>query len=588
MSVLSYAVFTDPAPLQVSQPDMPSVGSVYVTVSNSNATEVRWDYIAVDVPSGSGSGDLTEDVTAINPRIETDYVPAAGEEAAQFTFVSTRGNFLAAAPSLRRMTLPPGGSFTLILEDIPMSGLAGLARLKIREYARCDGSHPMHVRHLAFALPKSTPKIPRNFHADTTLVDVDAGDTVTLRWDGPDNLDYWIRTPDGQEELAQKAGSGPGVSLTSYQWPVTSTPARGTTYTLVGRAPQSAGQPDRGYFLTTTVHARIPEFESGTRTPWIEEADNASRVAFSPTGVDILSGGSLGTVTADEGILMSALRTKRARGLDDGDGWVEFPADGIRVGHGGDSELGTVTAERVSANGVNTAWVQGRGTGDGWISFPQSGVQVYKDGKREWGTVDADKADLNGVLTKWVQGRGDSAGWIEFPAAGVNVFQGAGNRQWGTLAADKADLNDLDTVRARVKERLILQGGLTVDGVLDTQEGPSRLVVHGRLDAEGDLNAAGNVVAGGDLTVNGDLRPMRDLEVAGAVTTDDLTVRDKLTTVGADHRLTVHGESLFSGRVNANGQLSVRNGTDWLVHVNDDQVSVQGNLRVHGAFRSDN
>lgn len=215
-------------------------------------------------------------------------------------------------------------------------------------------------------------------------------------------------------------------------------------------------------------------------------------------------------------------------------------------------------------------------------------MQVYKDGKREWGTVDADKADLNGILTKWVQGRGDSAGWIEFPAAGVNVFQGAGNRQWGTLAADKADLNDLDTVRARVKERLTLQGGLTVAGVLDTQEGPSRLVVHGRLDAEGDLNAAGNVVAGGDLTVNGDLRPMRDLEVAGAVTTDDLTVRDKLTTVGADHRLTVHGESLFSGRVNANGQLSVRNGTDWLVHVNDDQVSVQGNLRVHGAFRSDN
>ncbi|MCL6302704.1 hypothetical protein [Streptomyces kronopolitis] len=90
MSVLSYAVFTDPAPLQVSQPDMPSVGSVYVTVSNSNATEVRWDYIVVDVPSGSGSGDLTEDVTAINPRIETDYVPAAREEAAQF-ISSARG-----------------------------------------------------------------------------------------------------------------------------------------------------------------------------------------------------------------------------------------------------------------------------------------------------------------------------------------------------------------------------------------------------------------------------------------------------------------------------------------------------------------
>lgn len=35
------------------------------------------------------------------------------------------------------------------------------------------------------------------------------------------------------------------------------------------------------------------------------------------------------------------------------------------------------------------------------------------------------------------------------------------------------------------------------------------------------------------------------------------------------------------------GHLSVRNGTDWLTHVNDGQVAIEGNLRVHGAFRSD-
>ncbi|MFJ3705151.1 MULTISPECIES: hypothetical protein [unclassified Streptomyces] len=51
--------------------------------------------------------------------------------------------------------------------------------------------------------------------------------------------------------------------------------------------------------------------------------------------------------------------------------------------------------------------------------------------------------------------------------------------------------------------------------------------------------------------------------------------------------LRVQEESLFLGKVNANGRLSVRNGTDWLVHVNDDQVAIQGSLRVHGAFHSD-
>ncbi|MEU7230480.1 hypothetical protein [Streptomyces chrestomyceticus] len=48
-----------------------------------------------------------------------------------------------------------------------------------------------------------------------------------------------------------------------------------------------------------------------------------------------------------------------------------------------------------------------------------------------------------------------------------------------------------------------------------------------------------------------------------------------------------NGKSLFSGKVNANGALSVRNGESWLVHVHEDKVAVQGNLRVHGAFRSD-
>ncbi|KUN94028.1 hypothetical protein AQJ67_37310 [Streptomyces caeruleatus] len=84
---------------------------------------------------------------------------------------------------------------------------------------------------------------------------------------------------------------------------------------------------------------------------------------------------------------------------------------------------------------------------------------------------------------------------------------------------------------------------LTVDNVLETQDGPPRLVVHGVSQFEGTVNADGD--------------------------------------------LHVDGDSVFLGKVNANGRLSVRNGTDWLVHVNDDQVSIQGDLRVHGAFRSD-
>lgn len=65
--------------------------------------------------------------------------------------------------------------------------------MKIREKARCDeGNSYMHQRSVAFRLPKSTPKIPRNFRPDSSLV-------------------------------------------------ASPTPERGTTYTLVGRAADSSG-----------------------------------------------------------------------------------------------------------------------------------------------------------------------------------------------------------------------------------------------------------------------------------------------------------------------------------------------------------
>ncbi|GAA2707554.1 MULTISPECIES: hypothetical protein [Streptomyces] len=435
MSVLDYAVFTDPALLQVSQPGAPSVVSMYITVSNSHHTEVQWDFISVDLPDGKGADALTEVADDIRARVEIDYAVQPGEEAPEFGFISSRHIFRAAAPSLRRLTLPEGGSFTLILENIPVSGEKGLARLKILEKASVPGGLTPNLRQVVFGLPKSTPATPRNFRPDKSLVDADAGEQVTLWWDGPDNLDYWIQYPGGQKVLARQKSPGPSVTQTSYAWSVSPTPKRDTTYTLVAGTTDSAGQPEQGYFLTTTVHVRVPEFESGMRTPWVEGTGNNSRVAFSPAGVDITSGSGRGTVTAAT-----------------------------------------------------------------------------------------------------------------------------------------ADLNDLVTDRAQVKEHLTLDGGLTVNG---------------RLEAKSDLNVTGDVVAGRDLTVNGDLRPTRNLEVGGAVIAGDLTVRDKLTTDHDRFTLIVHGESLFLGKVNANRHLSVRNKDAWIMHVNDDMVAIQGNLRVHGAFRSD-
>ncbi|MFE5773081.1 hypothetical protein ACFQ7O_32550 [Streptomyces sp. NPDC056485] len=238
-----------------------------------------------------------------------------------------------------------------------------------------------------------------------------------------------------------------------------------------------------------------------------------------------------------------------------------------------------------ATNGVRAPWVGDRDAGKGWIEFPQSGVNVRRDGKQEWGTVAADKADLNGINTKWVQGRTAADGWIEFPTAGLNVFQGAGNRQWGTVAADKADLNDVTTQRATVGERLTLQGGLTVDNVLETQDGPPRLIVRGRLDAEGEVNANGALVVRGESQFEGKVNANGHLSVRGGGAWVMHTNDGKISVNG---ELRVQGDSLFIGKVNANGHLSVRNkDVGWIMHTRDDLVAINGDLRVHGAFRSD-
>ncbi|MFG2713466.1 hypothetical protein ACGFX2_23330 [Streptomyces goshikiensis] len=428
----------------------------------------------------------------------------------------------------------------LSLDGFPVSDKEGLVRLTVNEISGGDPGDAVRTRHLTLSLLKRAPKAPRNFRPKEALVD--GGADVVLAWDGPDTLTYAIEGPDGLSVLVPQR-SGP-----DWRWSPgpDDAPLRDATYTLVATSPDGRRP---GYFLTTTVAVRRPEFEA---------------------------------VTATEGLFAPRIEGTTDKGV------IVLTEDGIEV-LAADGEPGLVSAGKADVEGVTTRWVRGRDAAAGWIEFPAAGLNVFRaDGDRKWGTVAADKADLNGINTSWVQGRDATAGWIEFPAAGVNVFRGEGDRQWGTVAADKADLNDLVTDRARVKDRLTLDGGLTVTDVLETQNGPSRLIVHGRLDAQGELSAARNATIGGELSVNGELRASQGAEVAGTVVASDLTVRDKLRTNHERFKLIVEGESLFREQVNANGGLSVRNEhAGWLLHANGEQVSIQGDLRVHGAFRSD-
>ncbi|MFF4433669.1 hypothetical protein ACFYZ4_31505 [Streptomyces sp. NPDC001513] len=502
MASLHYEILTDPAPLQVPVAGEERQGSVYIVVSNPTMDEVIWYSIEVRVPCGQADGDLTAHPKTITARVEQNTATKQGEE----PIVAWDDNTGVLTVTARPNTLfQEAGSMALVLDGFPVSSASGLVLLRVTERA-ANGAF-VRKTPVTLSLLKQLPKVPRNFRARRTLVA--GGQDVVLQWDGPDTLTYQIQGPDGPPETV-----APTQGATGWQWSPAAgqEPKRDATYTLIATSP---GGQQPGYFLATTVHLRSPEFESvtatsGVHSPWVEGTTDKGRIVFTPQGAQIRDAASgLGTLSGAKADV-ETVTAARVRGRESDAGWIAFPSDGIRVGRGGGSDLGTVTADKISVNGINTQWVQGRTAADGWI---------------------------------------------EFPASGMNVFQGSGSRQWGTVAADKADLNDVVTHRAQVKERLTLQGGLSVDNVLETQDGPPRLIVHGRLDAEGEVKAEHTVTVNGDLTTLGMLR--------------------------------VQGESRLQGKVNAGAHLSVRNAGDWIMHTNDGKVAINGDLRVHGAFRSD-
>ncbi|MFD9909256.1 hypothetical protein [Streptomyces sp. NPDC059063] len=512
-SLLHYEIVTDPTSLQASLPGEPSTGTVYIIVSNTHKSIVEWEYIDVEVPWGPDASDLTDSPAAVVTSIERT-VTTPRDEALEFKWDNNVQRYRAQfdwsqSPIRAYPELLYHGALILKLENIPVTEGAGLVLLKIHDRARGGdtGPHAFGIGHCTttLGLTKQTPRIPRNFRAEKSRIDGDAGQAVVFLWDGPTDLDYSILDQTGAPVHNEAAAPGPSAHQQFRRQPGFA-PKRGTTYTLVAKPPGVTNH--QGYFLTATVHATIPEFESGTRTRWIEGTVDKGRVVFTADGVDVQdqNHSDLGTLRAKRADV-DAVITRLVQGRTDDAGWINFPDTGVNVYHGPTSTPGVITAERADVQGVNTTWAGRRAAGQGWIDFSDDGATVYKDDTPNRGTLAADKADISdGVNTTWVGDRDGGNGWIDFPQDGVEIHRdgspdlGAlraeaaeindgvntpwvGDRVhekgwiefpqdgidvrkdedgWGTVAAGLASLNDLRTGSARVKGLLTVLGGMNL------------------------------------------------------------------------------------------------------------------------------
>ncbi|WP_345681402.1 hypothetical protein, partial [Streptosporangium roseum] len=386
---------------------------------------------------GNGIGDLTSNFNKIKHKGEYN-----GTQLVNFQPQGSNAFQATATSSTTRFA--PGDYMVLRLEDVTVAA-AGLAVLKVTEKAgRTKTGHRNSFA--AVALVKTTPKelpAPRDFRPDKAMVD--AGEKLTLSWQGSAGFRYEITYPGASQPVPVSGGS----------WSPPNAPKRATTYILTATDPATGQR----HFLTTTVQVRNPELETLTatteiKTPRVQGTATDWGLTITGTGAEISDGsGVKGPLTAGRAVFDGVL-TGYVEGPNSGEGVITFLQGGVKVwGAGGSSERGTL-----EARGVFTEWVEGPNSGEGVITFLQGGVKVWgAGGSSDPGTLYAD-----GVATRYMKGLNDGEGDITFVQGGVKVWRTIGSNDLGTLYADGVAATYVKGLNPGEGDITFAQGGVRV------------------------------------------------------------------------------------------------------------------------------
>ncbi|NUW43917.1 hypothetical protein [Nonomuraea rhodomycinica] len=428
MTMLAYTLITDPAPLAASGAgrQSESTGTVYLLVTNIGQQAAFWSTISVELPVGNGAGDLTPNFSTIKPKGECS--TRSGTRSSVKVQPGPQGSnaFQATAPG-GRARFDPGDYMVLTLEDVTVAPTAGLAVLKVAEAASRTKTGRLSSGFAAVALLKTAPKelpVPRDFRPDKAMVD--AGEELTLRWEGTADFGYEILYPGAPQPVPVSGGS----------WSPPDAPKRATTYILIATDPNT----QRQHFLTATVQVRNPILEAltaikGVTTPWVQgatEGDGAFTFSKGAMHVRRESGAQEGGALYAGGV-----RTEHVSGPDDADGDITFLPGEVKVWRNrGSYDRGALYAGEANLSGIATRYVKGLDDSDGMITFLRGVVQVVSAfNSRDRGILYA-----GGIRTEYVSGANDVDGDITFIPGGVKVWTARGSGFPGNLYASMAEL----------------------------------------------------------------------------------------------------------------------------------------------------
>ncbi|MEV4742882.1 hypothetical protein [Streptomyces sp. NPDC049555] len=341
LPLLDYAIISEPFPLYATTGtvDDPAT-ALHIVVSNGGSDTVYCREIVFSLPEGDLAQSLVEadagdgqapgwDVKRLQPGTQTA-LPSGDYARFQAT---PKGD------DKKKTGVPVDASGLVItLENLKISSLPGTARIEIREVATTDTNKwPENPRFKKLEITKfPAPKIPAMAVSDFTAksLEVEAGTSVTLTWNGPSTLDYTVSHGGSSHQVGKNHEYSTKID-------------RDTTFQLS----YVTGETTR--YQTTTVTVTNPKL-TGLEVDGDVTVTGATGVQGLTVGGDLTANGNVTAVTNDKIFRIRELRGPYGESLNVNSTVSVLKDNSVNIA--GDT---TVNGD-LTANGNVTAVVSGK------------------------------------------------------------------------------------------------------------------------------------------------------------------------------------------------------------------------------------